>query len=264
MGLATWVASRGATATATSHDTATVIDLRDRAAVADVESPAFELAAVGAELTVLDLPVIFDRPDPPAGAYACLAKPLIDRVAAGVLLVLLVPVLLAIALLVLATMGRGVFYRQERVGLGGTTFRMVKFRTMAHDRRKQSMPFAGVDRRQVHKTTADPRHTPVGMMLRRSSLDELPQLWNVVRGDMSLVGPRPELPSIVSRYEPWQHGRHVVRPGITGLWQINQRGEGMMHDFTHIDLEYVRHVSLATDVKIVLRTVPALLRRAGS
>ncbi len=109
---------------------------------------------------------------------------------------------------------------------------------MAHDRRQQQEP-VDQDRRQTHKTTDDPRHTRVGRFLRKWSLDELPQFWNVVCGDMSLVGPRPELVEIVARYEPWQHQRHTVKPGLTGLWQVSSRGTGMMHLHTDIDLDYI-------------------------
>ena len=113
------------------------------------------------------------------------------------------------------------------------------------------------------RATDDPRHTRVGRFLRKWSLDELPQFWNVVRGDMSLVGPRPELVEIVARYEPWQHQRHVVKPGLTGLWQVSSRGTGMMHLHTDIDLEYIETMGPITDLKILLRTIPATLRRRG-
>jgi lipopolysaccharide/colanic/teichoic acid biosynthesis glycosyltransferase len=95
--------------------------------------------------------------------------------------------------------------------------------------------------------------------LRRYSLDELPQLWNVVRGELSLVGPRPELVAIVNRYEPWQHARHAVKPGMTGLWQVTERGNGFMHEHTDVDLRYLKVVSLWTDLKIMLLTIPVVL-----
>ena len=196
----------------------------------------------------------------PSGFYARLGKSVFDRVTASVLLVLASPVLLAVTFLVALSLGRPILLRQERVGLGGRTFGMLKFRTMEPDRRVAQRPFPGPDRRVTHKTDRDPRHTPVGRVLRRLSLDELPQLWNVVRGDMSLVGPRPELTHLVERYEPWQHQRHLVRPGLTGLWQTTARGTGMLTEFVHLDLEYIRKLSMRNDLVLLLRTVPVLLR----
>jgi lipopolysaccharide/colanic/teichoic acid biosynthesis glycosyltransferase len=134
---------------------------------------------------------------------------------------------------------------------------------MNHDRRNGSQPYVP-DRRKTHKHEQDPRLTALGRFLRKWSLDELPQLWNVVRGDMSLIGPRPELVSIVERYDTWQHARHRVKPGLTGLWQVTARGDGLMHEHTHIDLAYAARVSLRGDFKILLLTIPALLgRRTG-
>jgi len=103
---------------------------------------------------------------------------------------------------------------------------IYKFRTMRPDRRQAVLPYSGPDRRVCHETDNDPRHTPLGRFLRKYSLDELPQLWNVLVGDMSLVGPRPELVEVVERYESWQRERHRVKPGLTGLWQVTCRGEG--------------------------------------
>ena len=161
------------------------------------------------------------------------------------------------------SLGSPIIFRQRRVGRNDEEFDVYKFRTMRQDRRRQQAPI-DQDRRQNHKSTEDPRHTRVGRFLRKWSLDELPQFWNVVCGDMSLVGPRPELVEIVARYEPWQHQRHIVKPGLTGLWQVSSRGAGMMHLHTDIDLEYIETMGPVTDVKILLRTVPATLRRRGN
>src|SRR5947209_4902151 len=174
-------------------------------------------AAIPSHLTTRPLAQaeIVSSPDRLSG-YQRWAKPAIDvTVAAGLFLVLL-PVLAAVALAVRVSLGRGVLFRQERIGLRGRPFTIYKFRTMASDRRGQDLPFVGQDRRRTHKHPNDPRHTALGRVLRKLSIDELPQLFNVLRGDMSLVGPRPELPNVVSRYEPWQHQRHVVKPAITG------------------------------------------------
>jgi lipopolysaccharide/colanic/teichoic acid biosynthesis glycosyltransferase len=191
--------------------------------------------------------------------YQVLVKPALDRALGLVLFLLALPVLAATALTVLLAMGRPVLYRQTRVGLHGRPFEMLKFRSMEPDRRCDQRPFHGPDRRRTHKTPDDPRHTRVGRFLREYSLDELPQLWNVLRGDLSLVGPRPELADIVDRYEPWQHQRHAVKPGVTGLWQVTERGNGLMHQHVEVDLRYLRVVSLRTDLKILLLTIPVML-----
>jgi lipopolysaccharide/colanic/teichoic acid biosynthesis glycosyltransferase len=169
-------------------------------------------------------------------------------------------VLLACAFAVRVSLGTGVVFTQDRIGQGGLPFRIYKFRTMHPSRRREHRPFEGEDRRLTHKHPDDPRLSAVGRLLRRLSLDELPQLINIVKGDMSLVGPRPELVSIVDGYEPWQHRRHSVKPGLTGLWQVSAR-ERPMHESTDIDLEYVDAISFRTDVSILLRTIPAALGR---
>jgi lipopolysaccharide/colanic/teichoic acid biosynthesis glycosyltransferase len=222
-----------------------VIDLRDRADD-DVVEPAL-VSRLGLDIEV------------PTGAYHRWLKPAFDRTVAAVLLLVLLPVLATIALVLRIRLGRGVLYRQERVGRGGRPFTVLKFRTMLPDRRATRLGFVGEDRRQTHKTLDDPRHTRVGQFLRKWSLDELPQLVNVLRGEMSLVGPRPELPHIVEGYEPWEHARHVVRPGLTGFWQTTARSDGPMKDFTHLDLEYVRTISFVTDVRLLLATPLAAL-----
>ena len=196
------------------------------------------------------------------GRYERRLKPILDRSMALLLLILTSPLLGTIALLVRFSLGPGVIFRQQRVGRGGVPFTMFKFRTMHPDRRKRSVPFEGQDRRKIHKTNCDPRHTHVGRLLRATSLDELPQLFNVLRGDMSFVGPRPELPYVVEqKYKHWAHVRHDVRPGITGLWQISQReDEGRMHEHVALDLLYVASVSLWLDLLLLALTIPALCR----
>jgi lipopolysaccharide/colanic/teichoic acid biosynthesis glycosyltransferase len=192
--------------------------------------------------------------------YERFVKPLIDRIAAAVVLLAVVPTVALVAVAVRVRLGSGVIFRQRRVGRDGRPFTMYKFRTMHPDRRHQRVERAP-ERRLTHKHPEDPRLTPLGRFLRKWSLDELPQLWNVVRGDMSLVGPRPELVDIVDKYEDWQHGRHQVKPGLTGLWQVSARGDGPMHQNTHLDLAYVRRVRFLSDCKILLLTIPALLGR---
>jgi lipopolysaccharide/colanic/teichoic acid biosynthesis glycosyltransferase len=187
--------------------------------------------------------------------YRAVGKPLFDHIIAPLLLVALAPILLVIAIAVRVTLGKGVLFMQERVGRGGVPFSMLKFRTMRPDRRRRQVPMSSADRRTCHKRADDPRHTPLGRFLRRRSLDELPQLVNVMHGEMSLVGPRPELPSVVRTYEPWQHLRHLVKPGITGPWQVTARNDGaLLQDCTDLDVAYARNVSFRYDLELALAT----------
>jgi lipopolysaccharide/colanic/teichoic acid biosynthesis glycosyltransferase len=194
--------------------------------------------------------------------YLRIGKPLFDRVAGLILFALALPVMVILAAAVRITLGSSVVYRQYRVGRDEAVFRMYKFRTMQPDRREAQI-VVSVERRVQHKTMTDPRHTPLGRFLRRRSLDELPQLWNVVTGDMSLVGPRPELPAVVARhYKPWQRRRHVVKPGLTGLWQVSSRNTGdgsLMYKHTNVDLEYIQALSFRTDLVILGKTLGVLL-----
>lgn len=198
------------------------------------------------------------------GSYGSVAKPVLDFVGATILFLLFLPVLLAVALAVRLSMGKGVLYRQQRVGRSGVAFTMYKFRSMQADRRKAQVPFSGVDRRVCHKRDDDPRHTSLGRFLRKSRLDELPQLWNVLRGHMSLVGPRPELLHVVAGYAPWQHERHRLKPGLTGYWQVSDRAAGgLAFRGVDLDIDYLREVSFLTDCRVLLCTVPVALRRTG-
>lgn len=197
------------------------------------------------------------------GGYERYVKPGLDRLAGVILVVVAVPFFLCVALAVRIKLGKGVIYKQRRVGRHGVPFTMYKFRTMAPDRRRATVPYAGPDRRVCHKRDDDPRHTRFGLMLRKSSLDELPQLWNVIRGEMSLVGPRPELPHIVERYEPWQHQRHQVKPGITGFWQLSGRAGGLAYEGVELDIDYLQALSFVTDMVVLLRTVPVAVARTG-
>jgi lipopolysaccharide/colanic/teichoic acid biosynthesis glycosyltransferase len=170
----------------------------------------------------------------------------IDVVAAGTLLVVLAPVLAVVAVAVRFRLGRPVLFRQTRPGLGGRPFEIVKFRTM----------------RDSPGTDAD-RLTPLGRRLRALSLDELPELWNVVRGDMSLVGPRPLLRAYVDRYTPEQARRHEVRPGITGWAQVHGRNAVGWDERLALDVFYVEQWSLRLDLRILFRTVAQVARREG-
>jgi lipopolysaccharide/colanic/teichoic acid biosynthesis glycosyltransferase len=205
-------------------------------------------------------------PERRVGGYERFVKPVVDRGLALIFLLILLPVILLTAILVIVEFGRPVLFTQRRIGRDNRVFTLYKFRTMAQDRRTAIRSVHGVpqERRVTHKSRSDPRHTKVGRVLRKCSLDELPQLWNVLRGDMSMVGPRPELEEVVQRYEEWQHRRHVVKPGLTGLWQVSRRGEEPMHMLTHVDLAYVDALSLRADVSILLRTpVAVVFKRRG-
>jgi lipopolysaccharide/colanic/teichoic acid biosynthesis glycosyltransferase len=194
--------------------------------------------------------------------YAQLLKPALDRILGTLATLLALPLFTVTAVAIWARLGRPVLLRQTRIGRHGHPFTLYKFRTMHPDRRTHNHPIGFPDRRTTHKHPDDPRHTPIGRLLRKYSVDELPQLLNVLRGDMSLIGPRPELPHIVGRYQAWQHRRHHVKPGLTGLWQVTERGNGLMHEHTHLDLHYARHVTWRQDLSILLRTIPTLLGRS--
>lgn len=193
-------------------------------------------------------------------------KRLFDIFASGLLLVLLSPVLGIIALLVKLESPGPVFFLQERIGQHGQRFKMIKFRSMYQDaeQRWQEVARRDANGNLVHKVSDDPRVTRIGRKLRRTSLDELPQLINVLRGEMSLVGPRPEMPYIAAEYEPWQWQRFRVPPGITGWWQVNGRSDRPMHLHTDDDLYYIQNYSFWLDMRILLKTVGVVLRGHGA
>ncbi len=196
------------------------------------------------------------------GRYERFVKPVIDRVGAALLLLMLWPVMVAVALMVRHSLGSPTVFRQRRVGRYGEPFTVLKFRTMMDDRRHEQAPWPHEDRRMRHKTPNDPRITEVGSILRRWSLDELPQLVNVLRGEMSLVGPRPELVELVERhYQPWQLQRHLIKPGITGFWQLSSRSDGLIYENVDLDLDYVERISLWTDLCVLGRTAKTMVGR---
>src|SRR5579859_2090048 len=199
----------------------------------------------------------------PKSDLALLAKRLLDLAAALLLLLLLSPFLLLFALLVkLSSKGPAIF-SQDRAGMNGRTFTLYKFRTMVQgaERDREKLESQNEMDGPVFKIKEDPRVTGLGKFLRKTSIDELPQLWNVVKGDMSLVGPRPLPLYEVEKFEPWQRRRMSMRPGITCLWQVSGRNQvTKFADWMKLDLEYVDRWSLALDVTILLRTVPAVLR----
>lgn len=193
-------------------------------------------------------------------------KEVVDRTGAALGLLLLAPVFVVIGLLVRLSDGGPVFYRQERIGLGGRPFRMLKFRSMVVDAesRLSALQPANISDGLLFKMRSDPRVTPVGRWLRRLSLDELPQLVNVLTGAMSLVGPRPPLPAEVERYDSSVSRRLLVKPGLTGLWQISGRSDLSWEESVRLDLRYVENWSLATDALILWKTLRAVLGRSGA
>jgi len=189
-----------------------------------------------------------------------------DMIVSLILMILAAPFMLAAAIAIRLDSPGPLLFRQTRVGENGKPFEMLKFRTMianADTMMLEKMKETGEDE-YVHKRADDPRVTKVGRFLRRFSLDELPQLFNVLKGDMSLVGPRPELPWLVDRYRPWQRKRFAVPQGITGWWQINGRSEKPMHLNTDEDLYYIYNYSLWLDIKILIKTPIAVLQGKGA
>jgi lipopolysaccharide/colanic/teichoic acid biosynthesis glycosyltransferase len=205
--------------------------------------------------------------------YSQHAKRGIDLIIGSALLVLVAPLMLVIALFVRCSSQGPVIFRQQRVGYRGQTFTMLKFRTMKHKcddgvhREYVTNLFrsdvrADPSRAVTYKLDDDPRITRVGRFLRRTSLDELPQLLNVVTGDMSLVGPRPILPWEAELLPPEFAARFAVQPGITGLWQVAGRNQLTMHEAVELDVAYVRRHSMWLDLWILVLTIPAVLRTA--
>jgi exopolysaccharide biosynthesis polyprenyl glycosylphosphotransferase len=198
--------------------------------------------------------------------FQAASKRLLDIGVAAFAVVVTLPITLLIALAVKVTSRGAVFYRQERVGQHGKPFSMLKFRTMVDgaDEMLDELQEKNEATGPLFKLRRDPRVTPFGKFLRRFSLDELPQFLNVLRGDMSVVGPRPPIPPEVALYEDWHHGRLEVRPGITGLWQVRGRSQLPFDDYVRLDLYYIENWSLAFDLFILIKTIPAVLSGKGA
>ena len=198
--------------------------------------------------------------------YVRLWKRVCDVIGAVLGLVITAPLWLLIALAIKLDDPGPILFKQPRVGEGGRLFNMYKFRSMRVGAEKLEQTLATTDEqgRVIHKRPDDPRVTRVGRLIRRTSMDELPQFLNILNGDMSLVGPRPEMPWLVEQYEPWQRKRFEVPQGLTGWWQVNGRSDKLMHLSTDEDLYYIRHYSLWLDIKILWRTVSVVLSRRGA
>ena len=192
----------------------------------------------------------------------------LDLMATVAILLLLAPALLAIALLVKLDSRGPVLFRQQRVGRNQKLFLVAKFRTMQHgadhDVHRDYMLALIESGTPAPKLAGDARVTRFGSLLRRTSLDELPQLWNILRGDMSLVGPRPSIPYEVEHYPTHWYERFTVKPGLTGLWQVSGRSEVSLERMIELDVEYVRRRSVWFNAWILLRTIPAVLSARGA
>jgi exopolysaccharide biosynthesis polyprenyl glycosylphosphotransferase len=193
-------------------------------------------------------------------------KRLFDIASSALALWILSPIILFAALLIKLTSPGPIFFKQERVGMHGRTFYMLKFRSMVANAEELKMRLLAQNEANgpVFKIQKDPRITPVGRFIRKFSIDELPQLINVLRGEMSIVGPRPPLPAEVAQYEPWQRRRLSVRPGLTCLWQVSGRNKVGFQDWMYLDMQYIDHWSLGQDFNLILKTVPVVLTGRGA
>lgn len=193
-------------------------------------------------------------------------KRLIDIAASSFALVVLSPLLLGAAVAIKLTSRGRIFFKQERVGQHGRSFDMLKFRSMVVNAEELKAKLAAQNEQAgpVFKMRRDPRITAVGRFIRKYSIDELPQLINVLRGDMSIVGPRPPIPSEVAKYEAWQRRRLSVRPGLTCVWQVSGRNEISFEEWMLLDMRYIDHWSLAQDFQLILKTLPVVLTGRGA
>jgi lipopolysaccharide/colanic/teichoic acid biosynthesis glycosyltransferase len=189
-----------------------------------------------------------------------------DIAVSGLLLALLSPLLLAVAVAILIDSGRPVFFRQRRAGKDGEPFTMVKFRTMDADAEERLGDLVDLEKldQPAFKIADDPRVTRIGRRLRRSSIDEVPQLINVLVGSMSLVGPRPEQESVVALYDERQRGRLAIKPGLTGPMQVYGRADLTFEERLAMERDYLDNLSLLTDLAILLRTPRAVIRGEGA
>jgi len=200
------------------------------------------------------------------GFYLRYGKRLLDILGALLAMLVLAPVMVIVSILIKLESRGPVMYRSTRIGKDGRPFQFLKFRSMMDgaDRHRHQLSHLNEMDGPTFKISRDPRVTRVGRLLRVSSIDEIPQFLNVLRGEMSLVGPRPPIPEEVAQYEPWQCRRLDVRPGITCLWQISGRSTLSFKEWMRLDLEYIKHQSFWLDVRILLRTIPAVLSREGA
>jgi len=207
-----------------------------------------------------------DLHEPTLSDDQLLVKRCFDLFFGSIALLLALPLMGLISLVIWFDDGRPVLFRQKRAGKNGRIFEMYKFRTMVRDAEKLQALVGQKDEHGnlIHKIENDPRVTRSGRFLRRFSLDELPQFLNVLRGEMSLVGPRPEMPYLVDKYQPWQRQRFTVPPGITGWWQVSGRSDKPMHLNVEDDLYYINNYSVFLDIQILMRTLWVVLVGKGA
>ena len=207
----------------------------------------------------------FETPRP-EGFYLRIGKRMMDVIGASVALIAGLPLLATLAAMILIESRGPALYRSVRIGKGGRPFVFYKLRSMVKDadRRREQLSHLNEADGPVFKIARDPRITRMGRFIRTTSLDEIPQFWNVLKGDMSLVGPRPPIPEEVAQYEPWQLRRLDVQPGITCLWQISGRSRLGFEEWMRLDLQYIKRQSFLLDLRILIRTIPAVLSREGA
>lgn len=226
----------------------------------------FDLSLSNARVENLSgLPLLALRA-PALDDYSRVFKRIFDILLSSLILILLSPLLIVASILILIFDGWPIFFMQNRVGENGQQFRMIKFRTMVRDAEmlRSTVEQHGEDGTVIHKVRNDPRVTRLGKVLRRFSIDELPQFINVLKGEMSIVGPRPELPYLVENYEHWQRRRLTVPPGITGWWQVNGRSDRIMHLHAEDDIYYIENYSIWLDLQILIRTIWVVIIGKGS
>ena len=225
-----------------------------------------ELLVHRAEFVPGEAVPLFELKPPVFEGFDYVLKRTFDLVGASLLFVVLSPVLAAAALAVRLSSRGPIFYRSMRPGIGGVPFACMKFRTMYRDADQRQLDLESLNEASgaLFKMREDPRMTPVGRFLRRYSIDELPQLWNVLRGQMSLVGPRPLPERDFARLEEWHKKRYLVTPGITGLWQVSGRSELDFDDLVRLDFLYLERWSVFLDFSILIKTVPAVFSRRGA
>ncbi len=243
-----------------------VAELHDKSVKIWVIPDYFHLALHRAEIAEFAGFPMLDLRAPALNDYQRLVKRIFDLIFGTASLIIFSPIMLVISVAIKLGSSGPILYKSQRLGENGRLFWMYKFRSMVADADKQldSIAKIDLDGNRIHKSPDDPRITRVGRFIRRTSLDELPQLFNVLKGEMSLVGPRPELPTLVERYEPWQRKRFAVPQGITGWWQINGRSDKPMHLHTEDDIYYIQNYSILLDIIILLKTGWVVLRGNGA
>ncbi|MCZ6624742.1 MAG: exopolysaccharide biosynthesis polyprenyl glycosylphosphotransferase [Deltaproteobacteria bacterium] len=250
------------------HLVETIVHLcEEQGIIVRVQTEMFNLRVARSHVDELDgVPVLTIRSGP-QDSWQLVAKRLIDILGSAALLLALAPLFAAVALVIKFGSPGPVFFGQKRAGFSKRRFRLIKFRTMLDgaDKQQQILEHLNEADGPVFKIKNDPRITPIGKFLRRFSIDELPQLFNVLKGDMSLVGPRPLPVRDADRIDVISHKRRFsIKPGITCLWQVNGRSNISFDDWVRMDLEYIDKWSLGLDMKILIKTIPVVLRGSGA